>query len=198
MMNHFARRGAELVYGHSTPPIHVSGHGYRDELMTIINLIRPRYFMPVHGEYLQLIRHAQLAAHLEGDALESTFIIENGETLEIDERGARKGPKVASGRVCIDSGSLDDVVEDVIIRDRDTGKLQNGIEMVSRGFVSLEESSELLPLAKQVVQKTVENSSADERGDWGVMQEKIRADLRRFFNKQTQRRPVIVPVVMEV
>ncbi|GAB4361589.1 MAG: ribonuclease J [Bryobacter sp.] len=215
MMNHFARRGAELVYGHSSPPIHVSGHGYRDELMTILNLVRPRYFMPVHGEYLQLIRHAQLASHLEGASLESSFIIENGETLEIDERGARKGPKVASGRVCIDSGSLDNVVEDVIIRDRRhlsqdgfvipilaieraSGKLQNGIEIVSRGFVSLEDSSELMPMAKAIIQKTVENSSADERGDWGVMQEKIRTELRRFLNKQTQRRPVIVPVVMEV
>jgi ribonuclease J len=215
MLNHFARRGAELIYGQSTPPIHVSGHGYRDELMLILNLVRPRYFMPVHGEYMQLMRHAKLAAHLEGQSLESTFIIENGESLEIDSRGARKGPKVAAGRVCIDSGSLDDIVEDVIIRDRrhlsqdgfvipvlaierDSGELQNPIEIISRGFVSFEDSGQLMPMAKQVIQRTVENSNADERGDWGVMQDKIRADLKRFLNKETQRRPLIVPVIMEV
>jgi ribonuclease J len=215
MMNHFARRGAEILYGSGSPPIHVSGHGYREELKLILNLVRPKYFMPVHGEYLQLNRHAKLASHLEGQSLESTFIIENGETLLIDERGARKGEKVATGRVCIDSGSLDDVVEDLIIRDRrhlsqdgfvipilainrSTGQLQNPPELISRGFVSLEESSELLPMAKQLILKTLENSSIEERGDWGVMQEKIRAELKRFLNKETQRRPLIVPFILEV
>ncbi len=215
MLNHFARRGAELIYGASQPPVHVSGHGYREELKLILNLVRPRFFMPVHGEYLQLVRHAQLASHLEGQGLESTFIIESGETLEIDARGARKGPKVPAGRVCIDSGSLDDIVEDLVIRDRRhlsqdgfvipvlaierrSGLLQNPVEIISRGFVSLEESGELLKMAKLVVTKTVEGSSAEERGDWGVMQEKIRADLKRFLNKETQRRPLIVPVIMEV
>jgi ribonuclease J len=215
MMNHFARRGAEILYGGGSPPIHVSGHGYREELKLLINLVRPKYFMPVHGEYLQLTRHAQLAAHLEGQGLESTFIIENGESLLIDQRGARKGEKIATGRVCIDSGSLDDVVEDLIIRDRrhlsqdgfvipilaidrSTGQLQNSPEIISRGFVSLEDSSDLLPHAKQVILKTLENSSAEERSDWGVMQEKIRSDLKRFLNKETQRRPLIVPFILEV
>ena len=216
MMNHFARRGAEILYGSGGgAPIHVSGHAYKEELKLILSLVRPKYFMPVHGEYLQLVRHAQLASHLEGQGLESTFIIENGETLEIDPRGARKGEKVNTGRVCIDSGSLDDVVEDIIIRDRrhlsqdgfvipivsierSTGMVQGPPQLVSRGFVSLEESSELLPHAKQVVLRTLENSSAEERSDWGVMQEKIRADLKRFLNKETQRRPLIVPVILEV
>lgn len=216
MMNHFARRGAEIIYGSGGgAPIHVSGHAYREELKLILNLVRPKYFMPVHGEYLQLVRHAQLASHLEGQGLESTFIIENGESLEIDTRGARKGDKVNTGRVCIDSGSLDDVVEDLIIRDRrhlsqdgfvipivsierSTGTMQGPPMLVSRGFVSLEDSSELLPMAKQVVLRTLENSSAEERSDWGVMQEKIRSDLKRFLNKETQRRPLIVPVILEV
>ncbi len=215
MMNHFARRGADLIYGGGSPPVHVSGHGFREELNLILNLVRPKYFMPVHGEYLQLIRHAQLAKHLEGKGLESTFIIENGESLVIDKRGARKGEKINTGRVCIDSGSLGDVVEDLIIRDRRslaqdgfvipvlaidraTGQLQSPPEIISRGFVSLEESSDLLPFAKQVVMKTVESSSREERSDWGVMQEKIRTDLKRFLNKETQRRPLIVPVILEV
>jgi len=215
MMNHFARRGADLIYGAGSPPVHVSGHGFREELTLILNLVRPKYFMPVHGEFLQLKRHAQLAKHLEGKGLESTFIIENGESLMIDERGARKGEKVNTGRVCIDSGSLGDVVEDMIIRDRRslaedgfvipvvaivkaTGQLQGMPEIISRGFVSLEESSELLPFAKQLVMKTIESSKPEERSDWGVMQEKIRTDLKRFLNKETQRRPLIVPVILEV
>ncbi len=215
MMNHFARRGADLIYGGGSPPVHVSGHGFREELNLILNLVRPKYFMPVHGEYLQLVRHAQLAKHLEGKGLESTFIVENGESLVIDQRGARKGEKINTGRICIDSGSLGDVVEDMIIRDRRslaqdgfvipvlaidkaTGQLQSPPEIISRGFVSLEESSDLLPFAKQVVMKTVESSSREERSDWGVMQEKIRTDLKRFLNKETQRRPLIVPVILEV
>ena len=215
LMNHFARRGAEIIYGGGSPPVHVSGHGYREELMLILNLVRPKYFMPVHGEYLQLIRHAQLASQLEGRGVESTFIVENGESLLIDERGARKGEKINTGRVCIDSGSLGDVVEDMIIRDRRhlsedgfvipviainkaTGQMQGPPEIISRGFVSLEESSELLPFAKQLVARTIENSNPEERGDWGVMQEKIRTDLKRFLSRETQRRPLIVPVVLEV
>jgi ribonuclease J len=215
LMNHFARRGAEMIYGGGSPPVHVSGHGFREELNLILNLVRPKYFMPVHGEYLQLMRHAKLASHLEGKGLESTFIIENGESLTIDEKGARKGEKINTGRVCIDSGSLGDVVEDMIIRDRRhlaqdgfvipvlafdkaTGQLQGLPEIISRGFVSLEESSELLPFAKQLVMKTIEGSKPEERSDWGVMQEKIRTDLKRFLNKETQRRPLIVPVILEV
>ncbi|WP_031495012.1 ribonuclease J [Bryobacter aggregatus] len=215
LMNHFARRGAEIIYGGGSPPIHVSGHGYREELKLILNLVRPKYFMPVHGEYLQLIRHAQLASHLVGQGLESTFIVEDGESLMIDERGARKGEKINAGRICIDSGSLGDVVEDMIIRDRrhlsedgfviivigidqGTGQMQGPPELISRGFVSLEESSELLPFAKQVVIKTIEASNAEERKDWGVMKEKIRNDLKRFLNRETKRRPMIVPVVLEV
>ena len=215
LMNHFARRGANIIYGGGSPPIHVSGHGYREELMLILNLVRPKYFMPVHGEYLQLARHAQLASHLEGKGLDGTFIMEDGESLMIDERGARKGEKINTGRVYIDSGSLGDVVEDMIIRDRrhlsedgfvipviainkSTGQLQGPPEIISRGFVSLEESSELLPFAKQLVARTIENSSVEERGDWGVMQEKIRNDLKRFLSRETQRRPLIVPVVLEV
>lgn len=183
--------------------------------MLILNLVRPKYFMPVHGEYLQLARHAQLASHLEGKGLDGTFIMEDGESLMIDERGARKGEKINTGRVYIDSGSLGDVVEDMIIRDRrhlsedgfvipviainkSTGQLQGPPEIISRGFVSLEESSELLPFAKQLVARTIENSSVEERGDWGVMQEKIRNDLKRFLSRETQRRPLIVPVVLEV
>src|SRR6202035_1536024 len=118
MINHFAKRGAEVIYGSMNPPVHVSGHGSAEELKLMLNLVRPRYFIPVHGEYRQMAKHASLAQHLRGSGLEDTFVIETGDSIEIDARGARRGPKITVGRVCIDSGSLDEVVEDMVIRDR--------------------------------------------------------------------------------
>ncbi len=215
MVNHLAKRGADIVYGSMTPPVHVSGHASVEELNLVLNLVRPRYFVPVHGEYRQLAKHARLAQHLRHQGLEDTFVLETGDTLEIDHHGARKGPRVTVGRVCIDSGSLDDIVEDIVIRDRrhlsedgfvlpiiainkHSGKSESLPEIVSRGFVSLEEGAGLLLEARQVVAKTVETSTPEERTDWGVMQEKIRADLKRFLIKQTSRRPLIMPVILEV
>ena len=214
MINHLARRRAEVVYGPMNPPVHVSGHGSAEELKLMLNLVRPRFFMPIHGEYRQLARHVSLASHLLGQGLEDSFILETGETLEIDHAGARKGERVTVGRVCIDSGSLDDVVEDLVIRDRrhlsedgfvlpiiainkNTGRSESLPEIVSRGFVSLEDD-QLLQMARQIVAKTLESSSPEEMADWGVMQEKIRTDLKRFLTKQTSRRPLIMPVILEV
>jgi len=215
MINHFAKRGADVIYGSMNPPVHVSGHGSAEELKLVLNLVRPRYFLPVHGEFRQLAKHASLAQHLRGAGLEETFVLETGDSLEIDTHGARRGEKVAVGRVCIDSGTVDEVVEDIVIRDRrhlsedgfvlpiiainkHSGKNETLPEIVSRGFMSFEDGSDLLQQARQVVARTLESSSEEERTDWGVMQEKIRADLKRFLNKQTSRRPLIMPVILEV
>jgi ribonuclease J len=215
MMNHIARRGADLVYGAMNPPIHVSGHGSAEELRLILNLVRPKYFVPVHGEYRQMTKHAQLAQHLTHYNLEATFVLESGETLEIDNKGARKGEPVTVGRICIDSGTLDEVVEDMVIRDRrhlsedgfvlpiiainkHTGVCEGLPEIVSRGFMSLEDRSDVMEEARKVVLKTLNSSSAEERTDLGVMQEKIRADLKRYLTKETSRRPLIMPVILEV
>jgi ribonuclease J len=215
MINHISRRGADVVYGTMNPPIHVSGHGSAEELRLVLNLVRPKYFVPVHGEYRQLARHAKLAQHLSHSGLKETFILESGNTLEIDDRGARRAEDVQVGRVCIDSGTLDEVVEEFVIRDRrhlsedgfvlpiiainkSTGRWEGLPEIVSRGFMSMEDSAEVMKEARQVVLKTLESSTVEERGDWGVMQEKIRTDLKRFLNKQTQRRPLIMPVILEV
>jgi len=214
MINHISRRGADVVYGTMNPPIHVSGHGSAEELRLVLNLVRPKYFVPVHGEYRQLERHAKLAQHLSHSGLEATFVLESGDTLDIDSRGARKGETVPVGRICIDSGTLDEVVQDFVIRDRrhlsedgfvlpiilinkHTGRSEVLPEIVSRGFIS-EDNDGVLKEARQIVMKTLETSTTEERGDWGVMQEKIRTDLKRFLNKQTQRRPLIMPVILEV
>ena len=215
MINHVARRGADVIYGSMNPPVHVSGHGSSEELKLILNLVRPRYFVPVHGEYRQLSKHAALAQHLSHSGLEDTFILETGQTLEIDSGGARKGGNVTVGRVCIDSGTLDEVVEDMVIRDRrhlaedgfvlpivainkHTGKAEGLPEIVSRGFAKDEGGRDILAEARLIVAKTLEYSSAEERSDMGVIQEKIRVDLKRFINKQSQRRPLIMPVILEV
>jgi ribonuclease J len=215
MLNHVARRGAEVVVGEMNPPVHVSGHASQEELKLILNLVRPRYFVPIHGEYWQMSKHAALASHLLHLGLEDSFVLETGQSLEIDQHGARRGDRVTVGRVCIDSGSIDEVVEDMVIRDRrhlsedgfvipviaidkHTGKPEGLPEIVSRGFVAMDETSGLMQSARQVVSRTVESSSEEERTDWGVMQEKIRADLKRYLSRETQRRPLIMPVILEV
>ena len=214
MLNHFAKRGADVLYGSMNPPLHVSGHASSEELKLMLNLVRPKYFMPVHGEYRQLTKHASLAQHLRYAGLEETFILESGDTLELDRYGARKAGRVAVGRICIDSGALDDIVEDLVIRDRRhlseegfmlpiitidkrTGKAEGLPEIVSRGFIS-EDGSDLIEKARELVARTIASSSAEERTDWGVMKEKIRSDLRRFLIKQTSRHPLIMPVILEV
>jgi ribonuclease J len=215
MIDHMARRGADVLYGTMNPPLHVSGHASVEEMKLILNLVRPRYFMPIHGEFRQLSKHAQLAEHLRFAGLEESFVMESGDVLEIDHHGARRAGKVTVGRVCIDSGSVDDVVQDVVIRDRrhlsedgivlpiiainrHTGRIENPPEIVSRGFALAEDGSAFMQSARQIVAKTLESSNQEEKTDWGVMKEKIRADLKRFIVKETSRRPLIMPVILEV
>ncbi len=215
MINHLSRRGADVIYGSMNPPVHVSGHASAEELKLVLNLVRPKYFMPIHGEYRQLAKHAALAGHLRYAGLEETFVLETGQTLEIDSRGARQGEQVTVGRVCIDSGTLDEVVEDLVIRDRrhlsedgivlpiiainkHTGKTEGLPEIVSRGFVTGDDGSEILQEARQLVARTIESSSLEQRTDWGLMKEKIRTELRRYLTKHTSRRPLIMPVILEI
>src|SRR5215208_1878609 len=119
VVDHLFRRNAHVIYEDgSKPPVHVAGHASQEELKLIINLVRPQYFIPIHGEYRQLKLHAELAASMRG-AVGNVMMIESGDVLEFDELGARKSGKVAVGRVCIDSGgSTSDIVEDLVIRDR--------------------------------------------------------------------------------
>jgi len=215
VINGLARLGANVVHK-GNALVHVSGHASAEECKLLLNLLRPKYFLPIHGEYRQMSIHASHAQHMRMNGVEESFILETGDTLEIDKRGARKGAKVQVGRVCIDSGSIDEFVDDIVIRDRrhlsedgfvlpiiainkHSGKAEGLPEIVSRGFMSkMENGADLMLGARQVVAKTLESSSPEERGDWGVMQEKIRADLKRFLTKATSRRPLIMPVILEV
>jgi ribonuclease J len=214
MVDHLARRGADVIYGSMNPPLHVSGHGSMEELRLVLNLVRPRFFVPVHGEYRQLAKHIRLAEHLHSVGLEETFLLETGDVLELDQKSARKTGRVTVGRVCIDSGAVGEVVGDMVIKDRriisedgivlpiiainkHTGRIESQPELVSRGF-GLDHDAEFMRRAREAVAKTLEGSSDEEKTDVGVMKEKIRADLKRFINKESQRRPLIMPVILEL
>jgi ribonuclease J len=215
MIDHFFRRRV-LVYYESgrSAPIHVSGHGSQEEMKLLLQLVRPKYFIPLHGEYRHLFRHAALAEQV-GAVSGQIFLLESGHPLEFtpDGKAYRREP-VPAGRVMVDSGSLEEI-EDVVIRDRrhlsedgvvvpiiaidkHTGRVETPPEIVSRGFLPSEDGQEVLARAREVVLKTIEGSSAEEKMDWGVIKEKIRVDLKRFLSKQTSKRPLILPVILEV
>ena len=213
MIDHLFRREAHVIYEDGTsPPVHVSGHASQEELKLIINLVKPRYFIPIHGEYRQLKLHAEMAAAMHG-SVGSVMLVESGDILEFDELGARKSGRVNVGRVCIDSGSRTDVVEDLVIKDRRhlsedgivlpiiainklTGRVETSPEIVTRGFAPGEDG--FMEGARQIVMQTLDVSSDEEKADYGVIKEKIRADLKRYISKQTQKRPLIMPVILEI
>jgi ribonuclease J len=214
MIDHLFRREADVIYEDgSMPPVHVSGHASQEELKLIMNLVKPRYFIPIHGEYRQLRIHADLARGMHG-AVGQVLMMESGDVLEFDELGARKIDKVPVGRICIDSGSRGEVVEDLVIKDRRhlsedgfvlpiiainklTGSVESIPEIVMRGFAAGTENG-FLHEARRLITTTLENSTAEEKADYGVIKEKVRADLKRFIAKTTSRRPLIMPVILEI
>jgi len=212
MLDHMFRRRALVYYDNSAGTIHVSGHASQEEQKLLLQLVKPKYFIPVHGEYRHLFRHAALA-HQLGSVSNEILLVEDGRPVEFTEDGARRLDPVTAGRVCVDSGSLEEI-EDVVIRDRKhlsedgivvpiiaidkhTGKMESHPEIVSRGLMS-DNGQELIAGARLVIMKTVEESNAEEKSDWGVIKEKIRVDLKRYISKQTSKRPLILPVILEV
>ena len=216
MIDHMARRGADVMYGTMNPPLHVSGHASVEEMKLVLNLVRPRYFMPIHGEFRQLSKHARLAEHLRFAGLEDSFIMETGDVLEIDHHGARKAGKVHGGpRVHRfrfggrrGAGNGDPRPAPPFRRrhraaDHRHQPAHRAAWRACRrssaaGSRWREDGSEFMQNARQVVAKTLEGSNQEEKTDWGVMKEKIRADLKRYIVKETSRRPLIMPVILEV
>ena len=212
MLDHMFRRRALVYYDNSAGTIHVSGHASQEEQKLLLQLVKPKYFIPIHGEYRHLFRHAALA-HQLGCVSGEILLLEDGKTIEFTEDGVHRRDPVTAGRVCVDSGSLEEI-EDVVIRDRKhlsedgvvvpiiaidkhTGKLESQPEIVTRGLMS-DNGQELIAGARQVILKTVEESNAEEKSDWGVIKEKIRIDLKRYISKHTSKRPLILPVILEV
>jgi ribonuclease J len=214
VINHLSRRGADVIH-EGIKHVHVSGHGSEEELKLMLSLIRPRFFVPVHGEYRQLAQHARIARRVFSgrDPHPETFLIENGDILLIDQDGARVGGKAPVGRVLIDGTRIGEVGDEVL-RDRrhlaedglvvpvvainkQTGMLEGVPDIITRGFV-MENSQELLADGARVLSDVIEQSSVEERTDHGLIKEKLRAELRRFFRKRSGRRPFVLPVIMEI
>ena len=211
LINHLYRRGAEVHY-ERVSEIHVSGHASQEELKTMLRLTRPRYFVPIHGEYRHLVRHIRLA-EAAGVEAENCFLLEDGSVLELTANGARKAATVSAGRVFVDGKGVGDV-EDVVIRDRrhlseggmvlavmaihqQTGELVAGPDLISRGFMRAEDSEEVMERAKKIVLETLRSMNRETRTDPGELQEEVRKALRRYFNKTLERRPVVLPFIME-
>jgi len=213
MLDHMFRRRALVYYDNNAGLIHVSGHASQEEQKLMLQLVKPKYFIPLHGEYRQLFRHAAMA-HTLGVVSEEILLTEDGNPIEFTTNGAFRREPLPAGRVCVDSGSLEEI-EEIVIRDRrhlsedgvvvpivamdkHNGRLGSQPEIVTRGFLPSDDDQGLIAGARDIVLKTIQNSNAEEKSDWTVMNEKIRVDLKRYLNKQTSKRPLILPVILEV
>jgi len=211
LVNHLYRRGARVHYDR-TAPVHVSGHASQEELKLVLNLVRPRYFVPVHGEYRHLVRHRQLAIEV-GIPAADCHLLEDGDVLELDGVGARRAERVTAGRVFVDGKGVGDV-GDVVLRDRrhlsedglvlavlvihqQSGEIVAGPDLVSRGVVAEDTSPEVLERARGAVLEALAAINPESRTDPVQVKEEVRRALRRYF-KRFDRRPVILPFVMEM
>src|SRR5499427_4070971 len=217
VINHLSRRGADVIH-EGIKHVHVSGHGSEEELKLMLSLVRPRYFVPVHGEYRQLAQHARIARRVFSgrDPHPETLLIENGDILLIDtpdNGGARVAGKAPVGRILIDGTRIGEVGDEVL-RDRrhlaedglvvpvvainkQTGALEGVPDIITRGFV-MEDSQGLLADGSRVLSEVVDQASVEERTDQGLIKEKLRVERRRFFRKRSGRRPFVLPVIMEI
>jgi ribonuclease J len=214
VMNHLARRGADVIH-EGIKHVHVSGHGSAEELKLMLSLVRPRFFIPVHGEYRQLSQHARVANRVFAgrDPKPEILLIENGDLLHFDAQQARVVGKAPVGRVLIDDTRTGEVGDEVL-RDRrhlaedglvvpvvainkQTGALEGVPDIITRGFV-MEDSQALLADGARLLAEVVEQASVEERTDQGLIKEKLRVELRRFFRKRSGRRPFVLPVIMEI
>lgn len=212
VINHLYRRGAEVFY-EKTSEVHVSGHASQEELKLLQALTRPKYFVPVHGEYRHLVKHAELARSM-GVLPEHAVVLENGEPLVVSANGLRREPRRPTGRVFVDGKGVGDVglmelrdrshlanhglVVCLLVLGQSDGRIVYGPELFTKGFVPEEESQEFLAKAATAVRAMLEEHSLETLGDWEELRIEVRKTLRRFFNRQVDRRPLILPVILEL
>ncbi|MEO5896913.1 MAG: ribonuclease J [Vicinamibacterales bacterium] len=211
VMNHVARRGVEIV-NDSMKRIHVSGHGSEEELKLVLSLVKPKFFVPIHGEYRQLARHAKIASRVSRGS--KVLLAENGDVVRFDDNGGTVAGKAPAGRILID-GTRSGEVGDEVLRDRrhlagdglvvpvvtigkQSGTLEETPDVITRGFVLDTRTEALLKEIPGLLAATLEGASIEERTDPGLIKEKIRVDLQRFFRKRSGLRPLVLPVVMEI
>jgi ribonuclease J len=212
MINHMYRRGAQ-VFTSRNAHVHVSGHASRDELALMLNLIRPQHFVPVHGEYRHLAEHLRLARSL-GLGEDAAVLLEDGQVLAIDASGARRVDPVAAGRVLVDGKGIGDI-SDIVLRDRrhlsqdglllvvlaldqHTGELIAGPDFSARGVVAEGDQARVFDEARDVVIATLSELAPESRTDTLEVKEEVRKALRRYLSRTLDRRPVVVPFVMEM
>jgi ribonuclease J len=215
VVNHLARRGADVVTA-ATRHVHVSGHGSEEELKLLLSLVRPRYFVPIHGEFRQRSRYARLAERMATGAPGPTtaLMAENGDVLRFDQTSGTVAGRVPAGRVLIDGPGVGEVADEVL-RDRrhlaedglvvpvlainkQTGNIEGVPDIITRGLVLEPNAEELLREAGRLIIDALGETSAEERTDRGLVTEKVRAEMRRFFRKRSGRRPLVLPVIMEI
>lgn len=211
-INQLFKRGGNVFY-ESISGVHVSGHAAQEELKLMMNLVRPRYFIPIHGEYRHLEHHARIAEEL-GISRENIFILENGDVVEFDKKGGRVNGRVAAGAVFVDGLGVGDI-GDVVLRDRHqlsrdgifivvltvdqhSGEIVAGPDIISRGFVYMKEAGELIGEARERVKRSFEESAKAEVTDWTVLRNHVRDVMSKFLYEKTRRRPMIMPIIMEV
>jgi ribonuclease J len=212
MMNHLFKKDARVI-DNSIARIHVSGHGREGDLKIMYDAVRPKFLIPIHGETRQLYRHAE-AARKWGARRDTIVLAESGDVIELDESSARVADKVRVGRTLIDDSGFGRI-DDLVLRDRKhlaydgillpivainkkSGELESAPEVIQRGVALGDDSGEFIQKARVLVGETVENASHEERVDWAVIKEKIRLDLKRYVQKEKGRRPMIIPVVLEI
>lgn len=211
VMNHVARRGAEVI-AEGQKHVHVSGHASEEEQKLVLSLVKPRFFVPIHGEYRQLARHARMAALVCPET--TVLMAEDGDVLRFDAEGGRISGRVPAGRVLID-GTRSGEIADEVLRDRRhlagdglvvpvvaingrTGALEQAPELITRGLAVDARHEEMLREAPELLARAIEDTTREERTDPGLIKERIRLELQRMFRKRAGRRPLILPVVMEV
>ena len=210
VINNLFEKGAYVVYDRMAD-VHVSGHACREELKLMLHIIKPRYFIPAHGEQRHLMMHAQLAEDM-GVPPENVFVVNIGETVSFSKNGAQRGGSVASGSVMVDGS---DSIGNVVLNDRkqladdgllvavmtihkETGRQMAPTEIISRGFVYMKDSEELIHQAVESIQSEVERFEKEDKSSYANIKNSIKAKLKTFFKSKTKRTPVIVPIVIEV
>ncbi|MBS4024862.1 MAG: ribonuclease J [Clostridia bacterium] len=204
--------GAKVVYD-STSAVHVSGHASQEELKIMLNLVKPKYFLPIHGEFRHLVKHKKIAEEI-GLKAEQIFVMENGQVLEISKEKAVVAGRVQAGKILVDGLGIGDV-GNIVLRDRrqlsqdgifivvvtiskESGLVVAGPDMVSRGFVYVRESEKLMEEAKEKVAHALEQCQEKHLSEWSAIKSSVREVLGKFLYEKTRRRPMIMPIIMEV
>lgn len=212
VINELFKKGAEVIY-ESLAEIHVSGHACTEELKLIHHLVKPKFFMPVHGEFRHLKMHANLA-HEMGMPMENIFMMETGKVLELTSKSAKINGTVQAGRVLVDGLGIGDVGS-VVLRDRkhlsqdglivvvittekETGAVIAGPDIISRGFVYVKESDDLMENVREIIKQTLQKCESRRKNDWSSKKSMIRDELRDYLYEKTKRKPMILPIIMEI